>query len=62
MNTLLAILVFSMLGLYNGIPKTKSDPVVYELQENMPAEEAGLMPGDRILSINSVEAFQLGKI
>ncbi len=53
MNTLLAILVFSMLGFYNGIPKTKSDPVVYELQENMPAEEAGLMPGDRILSINS---------
>ena len=28
--------------------KLKSDPVVYELHENMPAEEAGLMPGDRI--------------
>ena len=53
MNTLLAIVVFSMLGFYNGIPKTKNDPVVYEIQENMPAEEAGLMSGDRILSINS---------
>ena len=53
MNTLLAIIVFSMLGFYNGIPKTKNDPIVFELQDDMPAKKAGLIPGDKILSINS---------
>ena len=53
MNTLLAILVFSLLGYYNGSPKTKEEPVVFTLQENMPAEKAGIIRGDRILSINS---------
>ena len=53
MNTLLAIAVFSMLGFYNGIPKTKNDPIVFELQDNMPAKKAGLIAGDKILSINS---------
>ena len=53
MNTLLAIVVFSMLGFYNGIPKTKNDPIVFELQDDMPAKKAGLIPGDKILSINS---------
>ena len=55
MNTLLAILVFSLVGYYNGDPKTKEDPVVFTLQENMPAEKAGIIPGDRILSINKVK-------
>ena len=53
MNTILAIIVFSLLGFYNGIPKTNDEPIVFELQENMPAEEAGVLPGDRIISINS---------
>ena len=53
MNTLLAVIVFSLLGFYNGIPKTNDEPIVFELQENMPAEKAGLLPGDRIVSINS---------
>ena len=53
MNTILAIIVFSGLGFYNGIPKTKNDPIVFELQDDMPAKEAGLAPGDEILSINS---------
>ena len=53
MNTLLAIIVFSMLGFYNGVPKTKIDPIVFELQNDMPAKKAGLIPGDKILSIDS---------
>ena len=53
MNTLLAVIVFSLLGFYNGIPKTNDEPIVFELQENMPAEKAGVLPGDRIVSINS---------
>ena len=53
MNILLAIAVFSMLGFHNGIPKTKNDPIVFQLQDDMPAKKAGLIPGDKILSINS---------
>tara|TARA_B100000945_G_scaffold175430_1_gene140675 strand:+ start:278 stop:1447 length:1170 start_codon:yes stop_codon:yes gene_type:complete len=53
MNTLLAIVVFSLLGFYNGTPETKDVPIVFELQENMPAEKAGVLPGDQILEINS---------
>ena len=53
MNTLLAVIVFSLLGFYNGTPKTNDEPIVFELQENMPAEKAGVLPGDRIVSINS---------
>ena len=53
MNTILAIIVFSLLGFYNGTPKTNDEPIVFELQENMPAEKAGVLPGDRIISINS---------
>ena len=40
MNTLLAIIVFSLL-VYNGTPKTNDEPIVFELQENMPAEKQG---------------------
>ena len=53
MNTILAVIVFSLLGFYNGTPKTNDEPIVFELQENMPAEKAGVLPGDRIISINS---------
>ena len=53
MNTVLAVIVFSLLGYYNGTPITNDEPIVFELQENMPAEKAGVLPGDRILSINS---------
>ena len=60
MNTLLAIIVFSLLGYYNGIPKTIDEPIVFELQENMPAEKAGLLPGDRIISINSEQISTWG--
>ncbi|MBA64322.1 MAG: RIP metalloprotease RseP [Candidatus Marinimicrobia bacterium] len=53
MNTLLAIIIFSLLGYYNGIPETKDEPTVFEIQKNMPAEKAGIRPGDRILEIDT---------
>ena len=53
MNTLLALFVFSLLGFYNGVPQTKDVPIVFKLQENMPAKSAGVLPGDQILEINS---------
>ena len=53
MNTLLAIIIFSLLGYYNGIPETKNEPIVFELQGNMPAEKAGILSGDRILEIDT---------
>ena len=53
MNTLLAVIVFSLLGFYNGTPKTNDEPIVFEVQDNMPAKKAGVLPGDRIISINS---------
>ena len=54
MNILLAIAVFSMLGFYNGIPKTKNDPIVFELQEDMPAKKAGLIPGIKFYQLTLV--------
>ena len=53
MNTFLAIIIFAMLGYFNGIPERSNEPVVFELQENMPAQNAGILPGDRILQIGS---------
>ena len=52
MNTILAFFIFASLALYNGSPEIKNPPVITELQENMPAVQAGLQIGDRILSIN----------
>ena len=52
MNTILAFFIFASLALYNGSPEIKNPPIITELQENMPAVQAGLQIGDRILSIN----------
>tara|TARA_X000001036_G_scaffold438466_1_gene486364 strand:- start:140 stop:1309 length:1170 start_codon:yes stop_codon:yes gene_type:complete len=51
MNTFLAIIIFAMLGYFNGTPERSNDPIVFEIQENMPAEKAGILPGDRIIQI-----------
>lgn len=53
MNILLAIFIFSSIGYFQGIPEYSKDPVVFELQENMPAEQAGILPGDRITKIGN---------
>ena len=47
-NLLLAIVIYIIIG-WTGIPTIP--PVVGEVMEDTPAEAAGLMPGDRIVSI-----------
>ncbi len=50
MNFLLAIAIFIGLGLFQGVPDNEA--VVGDVQVDSPADEAGLMTGDEILSIN----------
>ncbi len=49
-NLLLAIVIYIIIG-WTGIPTIP--PVVGEVMEDTPAEAAGLMPGDRIVSIQN---------
>ena len=53
MNTLLALIIFSALGYYQGVQNFKNEPVIGELQDNYPAQKSGLSPGDRIIGINN---------
>lgn len=53
MNTLLALMIFATLGYYQGVQDFKNEPVIGELQDNYPAQKAGLLPGDRIIDINN---------
>lgn len=50
MNLLLAVGVFAGLIYFSGIPEPI--PVINALMENMPAQEAGLQLGDRIVKID----------
>ncbi len=50
-NVLFAYLVFTTSIFITGIPQI-SEPVVGRVMENMPAQAAGLQPGDRIVSID----------
>ena len=52
MNTILAFILFASLGYYQGSAEIKDEPVVRETIGNMPAEMAGIIPGDRIIKIN----------
>ena len=49
-NLLLAVLIFFVFFLVSGLPIMQ--PEVGEIQEGMPAQEAGICPGDRIVSID----------
>ncbi|NQU27731.1 MAG: site-2 protease family protein, partial [Candidatus Marinimicrobia bacterium] len=51
MNILLAFVLFSWIAGVTGIPEISNEPVVSTVLKNMPAEEIGLLPGDRIVSI-----------
>lgn len=53
MNLIIAFFIFSGLTLHMGIPEVGTEPVVSSVIEEMPAEKAGLLAGDRILSINN---------
>ncbi len=48
MNFLLAFLIFVSLSLVDGFAK----PVISSVVEGMPAAKAGILPGDKIVSIN----------
>ena len=52
MNILLAFVLFSWIAGVTGIPEISNEPIVSIVLENMPAEEIGLLPGDRIVSID----------
>ncbi len=49
MNFVLAIILFMALALYNGMETTQ----IGKLVDNMPAVEAGLIIGDKVLAINN---------
>lgn len=49
-NLLLAVLIFFVFFLVSGLPIMQ--PEVGEVQEGMPAHEAGICPGDRVVSID----------
>lgn len=53
MNTLLAIFIFSSITYFQGIPEYSKDPVIARLQENMPAKQIGMLPGDKVIKIEN---------
>ncbi len=52
MNILLAFILFTGVIMKTGLPEVSDEPVVAQVLEGMPAEEIGLQPGDRIISID----------
>ena len=55
MNILLAFIIFTGVVWDQGIPTPKKDPVIHSLINDMPAKITGLLPGDRILSVDDVQ-------
>jgi regulator of sigma E protease len=54
-NILVAIVLFAIAFSQIGVPDT-SKVLVMEVASSSPADEAGLLPGDQIISINDVDA------
>ena len=52
MNFVLALLLFIFSFAFIGIPESSDQPVLGKVLDNRPAAEAGLKPGDRIISVN----------
>ncbi len=59
MNIVLAFILFSWITGVTGIPEATNEPVVGSILEGLPAQEIGMEPGDRIISIEgqSVETW-----
>jgi regulator of sigma E protease len=52
MNFVLALLLFIFSFAFIGIPESSDQPILGKVLKDRPAAEAGLKPGDRILSVN----------
>ena len=52
MNVFLAFIIFATIGYYQGKSEVLNEPIISELREGMPAEVAGMLPGDEIKFIN----------
>lgn len=49
-NFILSFFIFVALGLLNGVPT--NEPVIYDVNKNSPAQEAGIQPNDYIKQVN----------
>ncbi len=60
MNILLAFIIYTGLSFHFGKPVENPPTVVSQLVDEMPAKEAGILPGDKIISVNgeSVENWK----
>ena len=60
MNILLAVFLFAGITYTTGIAEVTDEPVVMEVEPSFPAQEIGLIQGDRIVSINgeSIESWR----
>ena len=52
MNILLAFFIYTGLSYHLGKPIENPSPVVSRLIDDMPAKNAGIIPGDKIISVN----------
>lgn len=52
MNFVLALLLFIFSFAFIGIPESSDQPILGKILEDRPAAQAGLKPGDRIISVN----------
>ena len=52
MNILLAFVIFTSLAWYQGVPTSENKPVIYSIEEDSPAKNANLLPGDKIIKVN----------
>jgi len=55
MNFLLAVLIFSVIVFVKGTGKPNPEPVIGQVIEGLPAAEAGIAAGDRIVEIEGIE-------
>lgn len=53
MNYALAVLIFTVIIFHWGLSNPSDKPVIGELVEGMPAQAAGIMPGDKVLKVDN---------
>ena len=58
MNFMLAILCFSVVYTFSGIPQESKNVKVLEIRENSPAKDAGLQEGDIVRKVENENVFQ----